>query len=388
MATDWDVIVVGAGIEGSATAYELAKAGQRTLLLEQFPLPHSRGSSHGHSRIIRKAYSEDYYARMMVDAYCMWHDLEQQSSTSLIRPTGLLTVCKGRNPIVNSLKNIGSKYRELTAEQMASEYPMLNFPAEYSGVYDYDGGVINADKALAAYQREFVKLGGVIRDEEGVNRIEPGSLVAVHTNKDRYSSKKIVIAAGPWTNKLTEPLGLKLPLKMKCIGVYYWRDDTARGDFSAARGFPAYSEFPPGSPSSAGIYAVPSSEYPRFCKVCLHNGVEIDPDDRDKISDGMKQKYLESISDYVKQHMPGLNPKPSISETCIYTLTPDENFILDAHPDHPNVIIAAGFSGHGFKLAPVVGRILTELAVKPQSLTYDLTPFKISRFAGKIKSNL
>jgi sarcosine oxidase/L-pipecolate oxidase len=140
--------------------------------------------------------------------------------------------------------------------------------------------------------------------------------------------------------------------------------------------------------------------------VCLHNGIEIDPDNRDDVDEEIQKKYVRAMSDYIKEHMPGLHASPSITESCIYTLTPDENFILDAHPKYNNIIIGAGFSGkksnsshplclrlfcfllgHGFKLAPIVGRILTELCIGKSS-KYDLAPFAISRFQQLRKSKL
>ncbi|XP_076453157.1 peroxisomal sarcosine oxidase-like [Babylonia areolata] len=374
----FDAIVIGAGIEGSSSAYTLAKHGQKTLLLEQFPLPHSRGSSHGQTRIIRYAYEQDFYSRMMLDAFPLWHTLAKEAAVQLFKQCGVLNLGhqngKFLTAISSAMSHHGMEFEEISSSQLVQRYPMLQYSPRMAAVLDPRGGVLLADKALAAFQKVFRQLGGVLHDGEPVTAITPGQpLVTVTTTKHRYRAKKVVIAAGPWTGKLVKPLGVSLPFRPTRVTVMYWQE-TKEGSHASDR-FPCLID---GGEEEGGhhIYSLPSDEYPGYVKVCLHIGPEIDPDNRDEVDDSwVRQK----VSQYVCSHLPWLRTTPGVVEACIYTNTPDNNPVIDSHPKHKNIIIAAGFSGHGFKLAPVVGKAVSELVLeKPH--TYTMSPFALSRF--------
>jgi len=376
--TPWDVIVIGAGIEGSATAYQLALMGRKTLQLEQFTLPHSRGSSHGHSRITRKAYPEEFYARMMLEAYQTWADLEKSVGKKLYTQAGCVHIdkigSKEMSDVEKSLASINCRALCLDAAGLSKRYPAMQFDSSYAAVVDPDGGILAADKCLSSFQSEFRRLGGVLQDSEPVLRITPSSsLVTVQTTKDTYTANSVVIAAGSWTNKLIDPLGLHLPLRVQRVVVFYWK--ALQKGFEVADGFPTF--IVPDGPDRE-MWGLPVFEYPGFVKIAYHGGHEIDSAQRD-IYDTKDTQYLDYAVNFVRTHLKGLEPRPSIMETCIYSCTPDNNFILDRHPKFKNIIIGAGFSGHGFKLSPVVGKVLAELATfkKP---SYCLDPFAISRF--------
>ncbi|XP_078680773.1 peroxisomal sarcosine oxidase-like isoform X1 [Branchiostoma floridae x Branchiostoma belcheri] len=386
MAEVWDAVVVGAGIEGSATAFHLAKNGCRTLLIEQFPLPHSRGSSHGASRIIRKAYVQQHYARMMNEAYPIWEQVERETGTQLYMKTGGLMVgprsSKQLTETERSLSGAGSEFERLSSDDLKLRFPNLSFPADYRAVLDPEAGVLKADKALRCFQDLFVKYGGRIHDEEKVVRIDPGDVVTVHTSKSTYKTRKLLLLPGPWAGKLLGPLGLQPPLKAVRITVPYWQEKVP-GMYSSSQGFPWVKVWIPDESfrmSELELYGMPSWEYPGKFKLCYHSGPVIDPDDRDGVAGSRgNQEIVRMMCDYVRKHFPGLESVPAIQESCIYTNTPDEDFILDRHPQYRNIIIGAGFSGHGFKLAPVVGKLLCELAMDRQP-SYDMTPFSLDRF--------
>ncbi|KAI8507460.1 hypothetical protein Bbelb_148400 [Branchiostoma belcheri] len=378
MAEVWDAVVVGAGIEGSATAFHLAKNGCRTLLIEQFPLPHSRGSSHGASRIIRKAYVQQHYARMMNEAYPIWEQVERETGTQLYMKTGGLMVgprsSKQLTETERSLSGAGSEFERLSSDDLKLRFPNLSFPADYRAVLDPEAGVLKADKALRCFQDLFVKYGGRIHDEEKVVRIDPGDVVTVHTSKSTYKTRKLLLLPGPWAGKLLGPLGLHPPLKPVRISVLYWREKQP-GTYALKKGFPVFVDH-----TTLHKYGLPCLEYPGIFKLCYHSGPVIDPDDRDGVAGSRgNQEIVRMMCDYVRKHFPGLESVPAIQESCIYTNTPDEDFILDRHPQYRNIIIGAGFSGHGFKLAPVVGKLLCELAMDKQP-SYDMTPFSLDRF--------
>ncbi|XP_069134301.1 peroxisomal sarcosine oxidase-like [Argopecten irradians] len=380
MAAEYDCIVVGAGIEGSSTAYNLVKEGQRTLLLEQFPLPHSRGSSHGQSRITRMAYGgEDYYTEMMIEAFKLWTELENEYGTTLYRKTGLLAVgrpgCDLIDGTVESLRKYSVSYTKLDEHELRSKYPMLHYPADFVAVEDHTGGILFADKALAAFQTEFLRHGGTLQDNEPVVDVFPGDIVTVNTNKASYRGRNLVLTVGPWATKVLPTLGVQLPLKTLRISVLYWREKTP-GEYGAET-FPIVLD--DNCVGQYDIYGLPSLEYPGLYKLCLHAGPEVDPDRRDEADSTW---VVENMKQYVADHFPRLEPHPAIIETCIYTNSPDHDFVLDRHPAWDNIIIGAGFSGHGFKLSPVVGKILADLVLK-KNPSYNLSHFKIDRFNRK-----
>ncbi|XP_054429204.1 peroxisomal sarcosine oxidase [Pteronotus mesoamericanus] len=384
-----DAIVIGAGIQGCFTAYHLAKHGKRVLLLEQFFLPHSRGSSHGQSRIIRKAYAEDFYTQMMDECYQMWAQLEHETGTQLHRQTGLLLLGMKENEELKTfqatLSRLRVKHQYFSSEELKQRFPNIQLARGEVGFLDESGGVLYAARALQALQGAIRQLGGKVGDGEKVVEIKPGLPIMVKTTSNSYQAKSLVITAGPWTNQLLFPLGIELPLQTLRINVCYWREKVP-GSYGVSRAFPCFLGLGL-SPAPYHIYGLPSGEYPGLMKVCYHHGNNADPEERDCPAAFSDVQDVQILSRFVRDHLPDLEPKPAIMEHCMYTNTPDEHFILDRHPKYDNVVIGAGFSGHGFKLAPVVGKILYELSMK-LTPSYDLTPFRISRFSGLGKAHL
>ncbi|XP_069135738.1 peroxisomal sarcosine oxidase-like isoform X1 [Argopecten irradians] len=374
----YDVIVVGAGIVGSYTAYHSCRAGKSTCLLEQFPLPNTRGSSHGQSRTIRSAYGDkEYYTKMMTKAFRMWRQLEELSNQTLFKQTGLLCIGqKGINYIdetATCLQKNRTPFRRLNDGQLRDTYPMLSFPQDIGGaVLDLSGGLILAGRALTAIQNQYRKLGGLLKDGERMMEIIPGKIISVKTEARLYRAKAVVLCVGPWASKILTSIGLDVSLQTQRVKVCYWKEKV-KGTFSS-RQFPVFSQMNAVGPYL--VYGVPCEEYPELVKVCLHYGPTVDPDSRDDVDDLWVEKALQN---YVREHVPGLEPCPVIKESCIYTNTPDEDYILDRHPSWSNIVIGAGFSGHGFKLAPVVGEILSKLAIglTPEE---DLSYFRLNRF--------
>lgn len=378
-AQRYDVIVIGAGVQGSATACTLARRGARVLLLEQFHLPHSRGSSHGATRITRRAYEQDYFVKMMIHAYALWDELERSTGTALFKRTGLLTVedkpAATVKVIEDNLRRYGLAYRSLTFEELKDTYPLLALPDSYVGVVDDDAGTLYAHKAVQCFQNEFTRYGGVLHDGEKVESITPGRPLRVNTPKSTYVADGLVVCAGPWAGPLLETLGLRLPLQPVTCDVCYWKEKV-EGTYAKFPTFMYYGDY-------GEVYGLPPNEYPGMFKICLHSGVPSEPDSRDADGAALERQHGQ-LANFVERHFPGLEPKAAIREKCIYTLTPDNICILDRHPKWSNVAIGAGFSGTGFKLAPVVGEILADmvLGVQPK---FDLAPFSISRFQPQAK---
>ncbi|XP_015243431.1 PREDICTED: peroxisomal sarcosine oxidase [Cyprinodon variegatus] len=383
---DYDCVVIGAGVQGSCTAYQLVKQNKKTLLLEQFILPHTRGSSHGQTRIIRKAYEQDFYTRMMEECYRQWTQLEKDAGVQLFRQTGLLVMGPENHGDYQLFKDTLQKNKVptviLTRDNFKQHIPNVILAEGDGALVDVTAGVLFADRALKAVQGQFQKLGGVIRDNERVMEIKPGSVVKVTTSKGVYRARSVVITAGPWTNRLLAHTGFQLPLEVVKINVCYWREKTP-GTYDVKQRFPCFL-LTEGAETKEHIYGLPSNEYPGLVKICYHMGAKTDPDYRDLQTD---KSDIDILKRYVARCMPGLIPEPAVVESCMYTLTPDRHFVLDYHPNYSNIIIGAGFSGHGFKFGPVIGKLLCELSLG-EVPSFDLSPFRIGRFQSKTKSAL
>ncbi|KAM6402935.1 peroxisomal sarcosine oxidase [Rhynochetos jubatus] len=393
----YDAIVIGAGIQGSFAAYHLAQRHRDTLLLEQFILPHSRGSSHGQSRITRSAYARAPYARMIPDSFRLWQRLEAEAGTSLYRRTGLVVLGPAGDPELEGCRHSLGTDRVLDATALARCFPGLRLHAGEVAVWDGTGGVLFADRALRAVQDVFRRHGGTLRDGEKVLSVEPGAVLTVTTTGGVYRAPRLIITAGAWTSTLVAPLGLRLPLQPLRIDVCYWREKDS-GTLSVGTARPC-----PGTPSVGttgpcfmalglrraphGIYGLPALEYPGLVKVCYHHGSPTDPEKRDRAPPGAPRPDVTLLSDFISSYLPGLDPQPAVVETCLYTNTPDGDFILDRHPNFNNIIIGAGFSGHGFKLAPVVGKLLCELSLGEEP-SHSTAPFAIARFPGALRALL
>lgn len=272
MSTDrdlFDCIVIGAGVQGSFTAYSLAKRGKRTLLLEQFVLPHTRGSSHGQTRIIRKAYEQEFYAHMMEESYKLWAEVEREAGVQLYRQTGLLVMGPENSESYTSMKSTLLKSTAptvtLTRDNFSSHIPNMVLSPGDGAIVDVTAGVLYADRALKTAQDLFRKHGGVIRDQEKVVDIKPGAVVTVMTADRTYRARSVVITAGPWANRLLAPTGLQLPLEVVKINVCYWKEKTP-GSYHVKNRFPCFL-LTTGEETDVHIYGLPSNEYPGLVKV-------------------------------------------------------------------------------------------------------------------------
>ena len=378
----YDVCIVGAGVNGSAAAYSLSKQGKNVLLLEQFPTPHTRGSSHGQTRVIRCMYYDVIYGLMSRDSFPLWKILEEEVGEELIIQNGYLEMFdQSEKDFLNFkrsclvLDRVGVKYELLSGKEVNTRFPPFNVPATCYAIYEPEGGTLLASKCVNALQRAFVNRGGRFQDGELVREIIPGDHVRVVTQRGEYTARSLIITAGPFTSKVTSPLGLNLPLRVERVHPCYWKlEDATKGNVNSK--FPTWK-------GMLNVYGLAALEYPGLLKICEHSGTVVDPD-----SPEAKPDYS-TVQNFIKLYMTGVEEQPSIIETCIYTITPDNSFILDTHPRYSNIIIGAGFSGTGFKMAPVTGNILADMALGKVP-SYDISHFQMSRFPGviDIKSQL
>ena len=354
------ICVIGGGIIGSWTALHLVEAGVSTVLFEQFPLPHTRGSSHGQSRAFR--FLGDAELDRLEFSLDRWKALEQATGETLYVRTGLLNFGPEGDLFLEEHMAVvragGRPCEWLEHDVIAERFPMLRYTEAWGAAWDPNGGILFAHRCLDAVQRRFRELGGrfVTASVESVESQPDGGVrIGFRSNttaaaNEHTSFDKAVVCAGPWTAKLLPQLDAHLSSVLTPVS--YWRDPTdAHG---VANGFPILF-----NARLTDIYVLPSCEYPGLVKVLFHGGPETDPDSVDL---GTVGPYVEQVSDYVRDHLPLLDhQEPAILESCFYTMTPDHQPILDQLGDH--LVVGAGFSGSGFKHSPATGWMLAALAL-------------------------
>ncbi|KAF6019193.1 PIPOX [Bugula neritina] len=377
--TSYDYIVVGAGVIGSSTAYALAKQGKSTLLLEQFPIPHTRGSSHGGSRVTRKAFRlQEFHSQIMMKAYPMWETLEKEARVELFKyaqRVGMLSTTHSCHE--GLIKYFTKQPKLLNSKDVSQMYPLMTLPENEMAHLDEDAGILYASKCVMAFQKVFLSNGGVIKDNCKVRSIIPGDTVTVHTDDGDFQAKGLVLACGPWSSEILSNIGVFLPLKARTVDVCYWKERPGY-DHSKLPAFVSLLE-------NCIIYGVPPSEYNGLMKITLHDSVPCESaDTRDITDDELVARNLDKLKKYVASTFPHLIPEPAIRERCMYTITPDTVSIIDSHPTYKNIVFGAGFSGQGFKFAPVAGSMLADLV---QNKTPDLLvdEMRASRFVTKSK---
>lgn len=371
MIDSYDVIVVGVGGMGSAACQHLASRGQRVLGLEQFPLVHDRGSSHGETRIIRQAYFEHPdYVPLLLRTYELWNDLERNTRRTLFHQVGLILSGVADGETIAGARNASRLYEipleNLTGAEARRRWNLFQFPDEHDVVFELKAGFLRVEACVQAQIDQAIQLGAAIHaDERMIEWQSTGNTVVVRTDRATYSAGKLVIAAGAWAGQYLAQLGLPLKIARKFVG--WFRIPPNRED--AFRGIPTYFfELPHGT-----FYGFPSIDG-QTAKLAEHSGGQpiADPANVDRECHADDTPRLMA---FVQGHLPGLCPDLDRHSVCLYTLTPDQHFIIDRHPEHDNVAIAAGFSGHGFKFTPVVGEALADLA------THGTTDLPI-RFLG------
>jgi sarcosine oxidase len=378
MDLSYDVIVVGAGAAGSAAAYHTAKSGYKTLLLEQFEIDHGRGSSHGASRIIRYAYDHPVYIELAKAAYPAWHELEQAAGETLLVPTGGVDFSRRGEPMfegmLRSLNEMGIPHEILNATEAMHRFPQFQLDDGMLMLYQEDAGVLKASRCVLAHVRLARQLGATVLDHTLVLHLAAqGETVRVETPGGTFRGAKLILTAGAWTRKLLNLLDMDLPLTpVKCQENYFEADIPA--DYEPGR-FPVFIAH---VPDEFGYmpYGLPSL-HGSGLKVALHGGPTFDPEQPERPTD---EHIVEKVRVFMQKYLPGANGRLVSSRVCLYTMTPDEHFVIDFHPEYPNVVIASCCSGHGFKFSPVLGEILADLALTGQT-RHDISLFRASRFA-------
>lgn len=378
---NYDVIVIGLGAMGSTTAYQLAKRGQKVLGIDQFGPAHDQGSSHGGSRIIRQAYFEDpSYVPLLLRSYELWEEIEKESGEDILIVTGGLMFGPPDSLTVSgsigSAKQWGLSYEVLDSSEIRNRFPAFTPEPHHIALYEKKAGFVRPELSVYTHLQQAEKHGAELRFFEPVVSWEAnpsGEGVKVVTEHGTYEAGKLVVSAGAWAPQLLQDLGVRLeverhiqmffepiggiePYRVGKHPIYIWEGDEGVQLY----GFPSF-----------GIGA-------EGAKVAFfRKGKPCTPQTIDR---NVYTNEVELIREYLEQFIPSLNGRFLQGKTCMYTNTEDEHFVISTHPSHPQVSVAAGFSGHGFKFASVVGEILADLAIDGKT-NHPIDLFSPKRFA-------
>ncbi len=369
---DVDVAVLGLGGIGSGAAYWLAKRGARVLGIEQFELGHVRGESHDHSRIIRLSYHTPQYVALAKEAYAAWSDVEAQTGEQIVIRTGGLDLGPRDGAIsldayAASMRAENVEFEQLDAAAIRERWPMFVISDDVIGVYQQDAGICAAARGTAAHQRAAQSYGAAFKTSASIDALrETSDGIELVVDGSPYRAAKLVIAAGPWSARALAAFGESIPLEVTKEQVTYfeplgtgfelgqfpvwiWMDDPS------FYGFPIFGE--------TGVKVAQDA-----------GGKPVDPDTRGFEPDRDIARRMQA---FLRSHLPTAMGRELLTKTCLYTLTPDRDFVIDTLPNHPNVSVAVG-AGHAFKFASVLGRILSELALDGATPS-NITGFEIDR---------
>lgn len=373
----FDVAIIGLGVMGSAALAALARRGRRVVGIDRFAPGHDRGSSHGTTRIIRLGYFEHpSYVPLLRVVYPLWRELEAQSGQSLLSITGILEIGAPEGDLVagtlRSSRLHGLPHEILDARRLMKRFPAFRVPNDFVAVYQPDGGFVRAEQTVAVFQALARRFGAEQRTEERVLAVEPHrDGVRVVTPCGDVFAESAIVAAGPWLKSLLPQLPVPIRVTRQVLG-WFEPADHARAWFAAER-FPVFL-----LQNQDGIfYGFPADA--TGVKVAKHYHLDeaVDPEHYDRAVSATDEAVIRIA---LKAHLPDANGRLLAAQTCLYTMTPDSDFILDRLPGCPQVIVAAPCSGHGFKFAPVIGEILADLATTRHT-EHDVSRFSLKRFS-------
>ena len=373
----YDVIVLGLGAMGSATLYHLARRGKRALGIEQFKQGHDLGSSHGDSRIIREQYFEHpLYVPLIQRAYDLWRELEEESGKSLMTLDGGLMIGPPDWMVVagtlRSAREYNLPHEVLSPSEVHRRWPTFEVAEDLIAVLDPRAGYLTPEPCNQAHLNGARNRGAETHFEEPVIVWRPDSGgVRVRTTKDEYVADRMLISAGAWTKEMVKELDLPLIVERQ---VAFWLDPDESKVSYESRKFPIFAhEFSPG---------LISYGFPRMAKgvkSSIMHGGEL-TESPDEVWREVDDNEIEPLRESLRPVLPGLAEAPVLgSSVCLFTNTPDHDFIIDRHPEHRQVLISSPCSGHGFKFASVIGEVQADLLISGAT-RFDISAFRINRF--------
>ncbi len=360
----FDLIVVGCGGVGSAATYYAAQQGLRVLALERFEPAHALGSSHGDTRVIRQAYFEHpNYVPLLKRAYTLWDQLEQQVGSKLFHRTGLLEIGPENGVLIQGVRQSADLHQlpleEISRSDFRDRFPNFLLPEESVALFESNAGFLLVEECIKHYITEARRLGGDLRFHQQVRRWhQQGQQICVETNQGSFLAPRMIIAAGAWATELLSELGLPLHVLRKHL---HWYPVSSPDAYHLQSNSPTFFyETPTGY-----YYGFPVRDT-RGLKIAQHSGGEVVGDPL-KVDRSIDFAEREQVDHFLQAHLPSVRIPASGHAVCMYTMSPDEHFIVDRHPNHPQIAVAAGLSGHGYKFASVLGESLVQLALNGQT---------------------
>ncbi|KAB1197821.1 MULTISPECIES: N-methyl-L-tryptophan oxidase [Haloferax] len=374
--SSYDTIVVGVGGMGSAATYQLAKRGVDVLGLERYDVPHTRGSSHGDTRIFRLTQPEHpEYVPLAKRAHELWREVETESGTNLLTTTGSVHAGPaGGSMVEDSVRSCEAHdidHEVLTGTELSERFPGYDLPDDHRGVYQPDGGFLACERATSAHVTQAFEHGATIRAREAVEDIDIKERgVTVTTTRGQYSADNLVLAAGAWAGKHLDFLSDRLTPQRRVLA---WFQPEKPENFRPEN-FPVFSaDVPEGS-----FYGFPVFDRPGFKIGRTPASPEaIDPDEWEAEPTLEDEERLRPL---VEKHFPDAAGETVRLATCIVTYSDDGHFYLDTHPEYPHVSVAAGFTGHGYKFCSVVGEVLADFATQG----HTNNPIGVHQFDGRL----
>jgi len=376
----YDAIVVGIGGMGSATAWQLARRGQRVLGIERFDIPHAMGSSHGVTRIIRLPYYEHPdYVPLLHRAYELWAELEASVHRKVLVTTGSMDAGPEDGAVFQGALRSAREHRltheVLTGAEVNERHPGYALPPSHRAVHQPQGGFLLSEDAIVAHVAAAQAAGAEIHARERLLSWEArpgGEGVVVATDKGRYEAGRLVLTAGAWMADLA-PLLQRLAVPER--QVLAWLQPHRPDWFEPAR-FPVFNlEVEEGRYYGFPVYRVPGFKFGRYHHLEEHASA-------DAMNRDITLRDEDLLRCFAERYFPAGAGATMALRTCMFTNTPDEHFILDHHPDHPQVVLASPCSGHGYKFCSVIGEILADLATGDGTTRHGIGFLRLARFAA------
>lgn len=382
VAMEFEYIVIGGGGMGSSAAYHLARDKKSVLLLEQFELGHSRGSSHGESRIIRLSYWNPIYIRLAREAYRSWAELEDDAGCQLVWKTGGVDLgTRETISLQNRIASISSENVEheiIDAVELRQRYPQFHVTEDTVAIVQHDAGFVNADKSVESMVRCAIKHGAAVKAHTPVTSIElRDNGATVHTAEKSFSCKKLVITAGAWIGPFLSKIGITLPLTVTHEQFAFFQ--AKKPELFELGKFPVFIHLniDPEAKNSSSVYGFPTFGR-EGVKIALENWPPLVTTADTRTFD-VNEDRIKVLKEYLRTTIPDAYGEVLHAKTCLYTSTPDDHFVIDKLPSHPHVVIGSICAGHGFKFASIMGRILADLAERG-STEHPIELFSMSRF--------